>query len=235
MNDLDATIDHTLLLPQTTAAQIDAATTQAMQYGFACVCVNGCFIEQVAEALAGSTVKPCAVAGFPLGAMQPAALAHEAGDLVRRGSGEIDFVAPLRYLMTCEFDRATQVMRRVVDSVRDAGSGIIVKVIIESAALMQDADANANEQRIAAACDAAQRAGCDFVKTSTGFHQAGGATVEAVALMRKFAGDMQVKASGGIRTFDDAKRMLDAGADRLGCSAGVAIVTGARESVTASI
>lgn len=104
--------------------------------------------------------------------------------------------------------------------------GVVIKVIIESAALMKDADDALCEKRIAAACEAAQAAGIDFVKTSTGFHPAGGASVQAVKLMKKHAGPMKVKASGGIRTLDDAKQMIDAGADRLGCSAGVQIVSG---------
>ncbi len=226
MKNIASTIDHTILKPEATAQQVDAVIAEALQYSFASVCVNGCFIERVAAALAGSPVKPCAVAGFPLGAMQPKSMAEEAAELVRLGAQEIDFVAPLRYLMAADEKKAGQVMRQVVDAVRQTQDGVVVKVIIESAALMKDADEQLAEQRIAVACAAARAAGCDFVKTSTGFHPTGGATVQAVKLMRQHATGMKVKAAGGIRSYEDAANMLQAGADRLGCSSGVAIVKG---------
>lgn len=226
MSDLAAFIDHTLLKPEATAAQVDRLCDEAVEYGFASACVNGCFVERVAERLAGSSVKVCAVAGFPLGATLPKAIGDEAAALVRRGAQEVDFVGPLRHLMLEETDAAAEAMGRVVEAVRKAGEGVTIKVIVESAALMGGVDAAAGASRIAAGCAAAKRAGCDFVKTSTGFHPAGGATVEAVRLMRKYAGGMKVKAAGGIRSAADAQRMLDAGAERLGCSSGVAMVAG---------
>jgi deoxyribose-phosphate aldolase len=223
-------IDHTILKPEATAADVQRLCAEAAEHGFASVCVNGCFVTDAREALAGTNVKTCAVAGFPLGAMKPTVKAIEAVSLVKDGADEVDFVAHLPHLMSGEGDAAREEYLELVKGVRAVLPGVVVKVIIESAALMKDVDATVAEMRVATACLAAMEAGCDFVKTSTGFHPVGGATVEAVQLMKKHAGALKVKASGGIRTADDAKRMVDAGADRLGCSAGVAIVSGAGSS-----
>ncbi len=190
------------------------------------MCVNGWYTKRVAAGLKGSRVRTCAVAGFPLGAMKATVKAIEATSLVKDGADEVDFVAHLPTLIACDTGAATAEFLELVQGVRAANPKVVVKVIIESAALMAGVDAAEGERRIAAACEAARRSGCDFVKTSTGFHPAGGATVEAVELMKKHAGPLRVKASGGIRSFDDARRMIDAGADRLGCSAGVQIVKG---------
>ena len=140
-----------------------------------------------------------------------------------------DFAADLEQLQrTADLYRLGPSTAAVVKAARAVSPQVVVKVIIESAALMKDVSADEAESRIEVACRAARESGCDFIKTSTGFHPAGGATVEAVRLMKKQSGGLYVKASGGIRSFDDAKRMLDAGADRLGCSASVAIVQGAK-------
>ncbi|MEM8738391.1 MAG: deoxyribose-phosphate aldolase [Planctomycetota bacterium] len=225
---LAARIDHTVLKAEATHADIDRAVSEALARGFASVCVNGCFLPRVVAGLleSGGRVKACGVAGFPLGANKPTVKAIEATSLAKDGADEIDFVAHLPHLLAKDVAAAREDFLQVTANVRSVRSSVVVKVILESAALMQDVDDAEAEARIAAACRAAAEAGCDFVKTSTGFHPAGGATAQAVRLMRKHAPHLKVKASGGIRTRDDAQRMLDAGADRLGCSAGVAIMAG---------
>ena len=221
-------IDHTLLKAHATRPQVQRLVAEALEHGFAAVCVNGIFVADVAKALHGSAVKTCGVAGFPLGASKGAIKAAEAAELARDGADEIDFVAHLPYLLKADVAAAAGEFRRVVKAARAVNPKVVVKVIIESACLMQDVPAAQGEQRIAAACRAARQGGCDFVKTSTGFHPAGGATVEAVRWMKKHAEGLAVKAAGGIRTYDDAMKLLDAGADRLGCSASVEIVKGAK-------
>ncbi len=227
MNTLASRIDHTILKAEAMRIEVQKAVSEALEHGFASVCVNGCFIADVAAALRGSAVKACAVAGFPLGAMKNAVKAIEASSLVKDGADEIDFVAHLPTLMRRDFAGAKAEYMEIVKAARAANPQVIIKVIVESAALMKDVDEATAEARIEAACRAVRESGCDFIKTSTGFHPAGGATVEAVSLMRKHSGGIHIKASGGIRSCDDAKRMIDAGADRLGCSAGVAIIKGA--------
>jgi len=226
MTDIAATIDHTLLKPEASERDVHAIVSEATKHGFASVCVNGVHARYVAQSLDGTPVKACVVAGFPLGAMKATVKAIEATAACKDGAQEIDVVAHLPNLMQQNFDAAKAELREVVRGCRDVSSTIVVKVIIESAALMKDVSEDEAEARIAGACRAARESGCDFVKTSTGFHPAGGATLDAVKLMKKHAEGLRVKASGGIRTHEDAQRMLAAGADRLGCSAGVAIVTG---------
>lgn len=223
---LASRIDHTLLKPESNRGEAMHVVSEALEHGFACVCVNGCFTTAVAEKLEGTGVKTCAVAGFPLGAMKPTIKAIEATNLVKDGAEEVDFVAHLPHLLAADVDAAKAEFAELVRSVRSVRASVTVKVILETALLMRDADEAQAQERIAAACRAARETGCDFVKTSTGFHAAGGASEAAIRLMKKHAGPLQVKASGGIRSYDDAKRMLDAGADRLGCSASVAIVQG---------
>ncbi len=162
--------------------------------------------------------------------MTPIGRALECTNLAKLGAQEIDIVAFLPHLIAKDSAALAGDLIETVRQVRAVSRTIVVKVILETAALRAQAtgprgDADF-EAMIESGCDAARRSGCDFVKTSTGFHSAGGATVEAVQLMKKHANGLLVKASGGIRTRDDALRMLDAGADRLGCSSGVAIVTG---------
>ena len=219
-------IDHTNLKPEATPGEIDQLIAQARQHQFASVCVNGCYVRHVAQALRGSGVKTCSVVGFPLGAMKSTIKAIEATAACKDGATEIDFVAHLPNLLAKDLHAARQDFLEVTRNARSVNPEVVIKVIIESAALMKDASNTEAAARIEVACLAAREAGCDFVKTSTGFHAAGGATVEAVQLMKQYAGPLQVKASGGIRSYDDAKRMIDAGADRLGCSAGVQIVQG---------
>ena len=223
-------IDHTILKAEATPAQVDAVVAEALEHGFASVCVNGAFVSRVAQAVRGSAVKTCAVAGFPLGAGRSTVKAIEATSAVKDGADEVDFVAHLPFLLAKDLQAAKAEFTEIVRAARMANAEVVIKVIIESAALMQDVSDDEAEARIETACRAARESGCDFIKTSTGFHGAGGASEQAVALMKKHSGGLYVKASGGIRSFDDATRMIDAGADRLGCSAGVAIVTGAAAS-----
>jgi deoxyribose-phosphate aldolase len=215
-----AAIDHTLLRPEATVEQVWQLVAEAGEHRFATVCVNPIHVLQAA----GVGVRVCSVAGFPLGASVPRRTAAEAMQAVEDGAMEIDFVAHLPHLLACDMAAAANQFSTVVERLRQRGEHIVTKVIIESALLMADVDADMAERRIATACAAARHAGVDFVKTSTGFHPAGGATVEAVALMKKHGQGLKVKASGGIRTWDHAVAMLDAGADRLGCSAGIDII-----------
>jgi deoxyribose-phosphate aldolase len=223
-----ARIDHTNLKAEASAATVGRLCDEAIEHGFAAVCVNGRFVERVAQKLADTAVQPCATVGFPLGAGKAMVQAIEATSACKDGAGEIDFVAHLPLLLERDLDAARSHFIEIVKNARAVRRSVIVKVIIESALLMQDVSADEAEARIATACQAAQESGCDFVKTSSGFHPAGGATTEAVALMRRHAGGLQVKAAGGIRSYDDAKAMIEAGADRIGCSAGVAIAEACR-------
>jgi deoxyribose-phosphate aldolase len=224
--NLAARIDHTLLKAEATRPEVHKLVAEATEHGFASVCVNGVFVQPVAVAVEGSGVKTCAVVGFPLGANKATVKAIEATSCVKDGADEIDFVAHLPHLMKKDVDSAKAEYMEIVRAARATRPDVVIKVIVESAFLMKDVDAAEAEARIEAACRAVRESGCDFIKTSTGFHPAGGASVEAVRLMKKHSGGLYVKASGGIRGYDDAKRMLDAGADRLGCSASVAIVQG---------
>ncbi len=221
-----ARIDHTLLRPEADDAAIDTVCAEALQHGFASVCVNGRFVPRVASVLVKSAVKTCSVVGFPLGAMRGEMKAAEAQAACDDGADEIDFVASLPMLMQGRRDALIAEWSAIVAAARRSNDKVVVKAILETAALMAGVDEAGAESRIALAADVAREAGVDFIKTSTGFHAAGGATVEAVELMRKHGRGLQVKASGGIRTREDAVAMINAGADRLGCSAGVAIVTG---------
>ena len=216
-------IDHTILKAEATLAEVDKTVDEAKTYGFASVCVNGAFVAHVARRLAGTGVKTCAVAGFPLGAMKPTVKAIEATSTIKDGAAEVDFVAFLPNLLNRDLGAAKAEFLEIVRGVRMANRNAVVKVIIESALLLKGVGADEAEARIETACRAARETGIDFVKTSTGFHGAGGASVEAVSLMKKHSGGLYVKASGGIRTLDDANKMIAAGADRLGCSSGVAI------------
>jgi len=209
-------IDHTALNPDTTDAQIRKLCEDAKQYGFVSVCVNPTWISLCSELLVGTVVKVCTVVGFPLGANLTESKAAEAKRAIDQGADEIDMVMNIGSLKSGRFGF---VERDMLD-VRQATKGIVLKVIIEACLLTDD------EKVIA--CQIAQRADADFIKTSTGF-SSGGATVEDVRLMRKTVGnEIGVKASGGIKDYAIAKAMIDAGANRLGCSASVAIVFGSK-------
>ncbi len=232
--DLASRIDHTALKPETTLSDVLRLADEAMLHGFAAVCVNARFAGPLAAKLdAGKAprVLTCAVAGFPLGACHPVVMAIEATHACKAGAREIDVVAHLPHLFRKDGEALKEDLLHTTRGVRAVSGAVVVKVILETAALRAHADATGGgvaelEAMIETGCGAAAQAGCDFVKTSTGFHGAGGATIEAVQLLRKHAGKMKVKASGGIRTREDAMKMIDAGADRLGTSSGVAIVSG---------
>jgi deoxyribose-phosphate aldolase len=211
--DLARFIDHTLLGAEVTEEDVVRACDEARKYGFATVCVRARHVALCARLLQGAGPKPIAVVGFPSGTETTAAKASEARDAVRAGAAEIDMVLQVGQLKGKNYGSVESDIRQVVEEARPSA----VKVILETGALTRD------EKVIG--CALAKAAGAAFVKTSTGFGP-GGATVEDVALMRQIVGlDMGVKASGGVRTAADARKMLQAGANRLGTSASVAIVT----------
>jgi len=212
--NIAATIDHTLLKATATEASIRELCAEARTHRFASVCVNPGWVPLCVAELAGSGVPVCTVVGFPLGANASEIKAAEASLAVKQGALEIDMVINIGKAKAGEWKAVEDDIRAVVK----ASKPDLVKVIIETCYL------NADEK--VKACRAAQAAGADFVKTSTGFGT-GGATIDDVLLMRKTVGDaLRIKASGGIRTRSDAIAMLNAGADRIGASAGVSIVAG---------
>jgi len=212
-SDLAPLIDHTLLEPGATVEEVRTLCAEAARWGFAGACVRPEWVAEVARRLAGTRVRPVSVVDFPAGSGTTAGRVAEALGAVACGAAEIDVVIPLSPLLARDYRHVVEDLAELVGR-----SGVPVKVILETCRLTR-------EQK-AIACALASAAGAAFVKTSTGFAE-GGATVEDVALMRAVVGDhMGVKASGGIRTAADALRMVQAGADRLGTSASVAIVTG---------
>ncbi|HEU4963149.1 MAG TPA: deoxyribose-phosphate aldolase [Bacilli bacterium] len=210
-----AIIDHTLLKPEAQPEQIDKLCEEAKTYRFFSVCINPVYVERAARNLAGSSVKVCAVIGFPLGATTKETKAYEAKDAVVKGAHEVDMVLPIGLLKAGELKAVYEDIQAVVSAVKGQA---LTKVIIETSLL--------TDLEKATACLLSVAAGADFVKTSTGF-SSGGATVEDIRLMRATVGpNVGVKASGGIRSREDALAMMQAGANRLGCSAGVAIAQG---------
>lgn len=214
-SELAGCIDHTLLRSDASLEEVRKICDEAKKYSFASVCVNPSYIKFVAEQLAGTKVKPCCVIGFPFGTQTPAAKRAEALDAVANGGRELDMVINVGAIKTGDWD----LVRRDVESVIGAaGSSADVKVILETCLLT-------DEEKVRA-CEICKEAGAAFVKTSTGY-STGGATAADVALMRRTVGpDMGVKASGGIRTYEDAVTMLEAGANRIGASAGIKIIAG---------
>lgn len=207
-------IDHTLLKSNSTQAQIDTLIDEAIEYEFASVCVNPTWVSYAKQRLQNSPVKVCTVIGFPLGANTSEVKAFETANAVENGADEIDMVINIGAAKDGRFDEVQSDIAAVVQ----ASGGKLVKVIIETCLLTDD-------EKIKA-CKAAMAAGADFVKTSTGF-STGGATVSDVALMRQTVGsDLGVKASGGARSLEDVKQLVEAGANRIGTSSGVAIVKG---------
>ncbi len=205
-------IDHTLLRAAATTTEIETLCDEALEWGFAAVCVNGSRVSLCADRLRESNVRVASVVGFPLGAMPSLAKARETTTVVDAGAHEVDMVAPLGHMLDGEWSYAEDDIRGVVD----AAAGRTVKVIVETAAL--------TPLQIVQGALVARRAGAAFLKTSTGFHPAGGATSEAVALLRFVVGDTcGVKAAGGIRDCAAALKMLGAGATRLGTSSAVAL------------
>ncbi|MFO7690069.1 MAG: deoxyribose-phosphate aldolase [Cryobacterium sp.] len=207
-------IDHTLLKPEATAADVAALITEAVALGTYSVCVSPSMLPLSIPA--GADLKVAVVCGFPSGKHHSAIKAAEAALAVEQGADEIDMVIDIGAAKAGRFDRVQADIAAVRASVP---APAVLKVIIESAALTDD--------EIVAVCQAAVAAGTDFVKTSTGFHPTGGATVHAVRLMKHTVGDRaEVKASGGVRSFDDALAMIDAGATRLGVSGSAALLSG---------
>ncbi|EUJ19686.1 deoxyribose-phosphate aldolase [Listeria aquatica] len=207
-------IDHTALKPETTKEQIEKLTEEAKTYQFASVCVNPTWVKFASSQLADSGVDICTVIGFPLGANTSSVKAFETKDAISNGATEVDMVINIGALKEGNDAFVEQDIKAVVE----AADGTLVKVIIETCLLT-------DEEKVRA-CKLAVKAGADFVKTSTGF-SSGGATVHDIKLMRETVGpDTGVKASGGIRTKEDVLKMIDAGATRIGASAGVAIVSG---------
>ena len=211
-----AMIDHTLLKPEATPAQIEKLCAEAAEYHFASVCVNPVYIPLAARLLKGTGVKVCCVVGFPLGAIAPEQKAAEAASCcAAMGAEELDMVIHVGAAKAGDW----ALVQRDIEGVVKAAAGHTVKVIIETCLLT-------DEEKVKA-CEAAKAAGAHFVKTSTGF-STGGATTHDIALMRKTVGpEMGVKASGGIRDYATAMAMIEAGANRIGASAGIAIVAAA--------
>ncbi|ASW92199.1 deoxyribose-phosphate aldolase [Mycobacterium marseillense] len=216
--ELAAFVDHTLLKPEATAADVAGLVVEAAELGAYAVCVSPSMVP-VAVRAAGAGVRVASVAGFPSGKHVSAVKAHEAALAVAAGACEIDMVIDVGAALAGDIDA----VRSDILTVRGAVGGAVLKVIVESSALLALAD----ERTLARVCRAAEDAGADFVKTSTGFHPTGGATAQAVALMAETVGGrLGVKASGGIRTAADALAMLDAGATRLGLSGTRAVLDG---------
>lgn len=212
--DIAQFIDHTLLKPEATREEVLKLCEEAKKYGFATVCVNSINVGTAARALHGSSVIAIAVVGFPLGAGIPSAKAFETREAVRCGAKEIDTVINIGALRSKDY----ALVQKDIEAVVNAAKPWPVKVILETSQLK-------DEEKIIA-CALSKAAGAAFVKTSTGFAQ-GGATAEDVALMRRIVGDdVGVKASGGVRSTEDAMKMINAGANRIGASASIAIVTG---------
>ena len=218
-------IDHTILKPDATLAMVNKVVAEAREHSFRSVCVNPCWVATVSEGLRGTPVLTCSVVGFPLGANTPDIKGMEARKAIRDGAKEIDMVINVGRLKGGDDDYVFKDILAVTEACRDGSA--VSKVIIETALLT-------NEEKVRV-CELARRARANFVKTSTGF-ASGGATAEDIALMASVVhgAGMEVKASGGIRNFSDAKRMIDAGATRIGASASIAIVQEAVGAMSAT-
>lgn len=217
MKNLSRYIDHTLLKADATENEVIKLCNEAKEYDFFSVCINPGFIEIAAKELSESNVAVCTVIGFPLGASTPETKAFETRDAIQKGAAEVDMVINISKLKDKKDEEVLKDIKAVVDA---ADKKALVKVIIETCLLTDE-----EKER---ACKLAKDAGADFVKTSTGF-STGGATKEDIALMRKTVGtEMGVKASGGVRTYEDAVTMIESGATRIGASASIAIVTASK-------
>ena len=208
-------IDHTLLRPDATKEEVKKLIDEAKKFEFASVCVNPFWVAYAAKQLVGTRFKVCTVVGFPLGATTSAVKGFEARDAITNGAAEVDMVINIGALKAGDNELVERDIKAVVDEVSGKA---LVKVIIETSLL--------NDEEKIRACKIAVKAGADFVKTSTGF-SSGGATPEDVKLMRKTVGEsVGVKASGGVRSFEDLTKMINAGASRIGASSGVKIIEG---------
>lgn len=217
--NLERVIDHTLLKPDTTVEDIKKICEEAKEYNFFSVCINPSYVKLSKELLVGSETKVCTVIGFPHGATTSEVKSFETKDAINNGADEVDMVINIGALKSGDYDLVKEDIKAVVDA---ADGQALVKVIIESALLTSD--------EIVTASKLSKEVGADFVKTSTGFN-GGGATEEAVALMRMTVGEnLGVKASGGIRSREDAIKMIEKGATRLGASSGVKIIQGEKSN-----
>ncbi|MFE8703217.1 deoxyribose-phosphate aldolase [Cytobacillus sp. FJAT-54145] len=215
INNIAKLIDHTLLKADATKDQITKLCDEAKEYTFASVCVNPTWVNYCSELLSGTEVKVCTVIGFPLGATTPETKAFETTNAIENGATEVDMVINVGALKDGNYELVERDIRAVVDAAKGKA---LSKVIIETSLLTDDEKVRA--------CEIAAKVGADFVKTSTGF-STGGATIEDIALMSKTVGcDVGVKASGGVRSAEDARSMVEAGATRIGASSGIAIVKG---------
>jgi len=214
--ELAGLIDHTLLSPTAGREDIIRLCDEAREWGFAAVCVNPRWVALAADLLEGAKVKVCSVISFPFGVDTTSTKAKAAEDAIFDGAGEIDMVADLAALRACDETYFLNEVKEVLAVCREVQTAAVLKVIVESAAL--------DETQLKFACGICAAAGVDFIKTSTGFHQSGGAKPEHIRLMKREGAPCKVKASGGIRTAQDALAMIEAGADRLGCSASVTIM-----------
>ncbi|WP_302530607.1 deoxyribose-phosphate aldolase [Megamonas funiformis] len=211
--NINKLIDHTALKPNTNKESILKLIAEAKTYDFASVCVNPCWVALAHQELKNTDIKVCTVIGFPLGANTTEVKVFETKDAIEKGAQEIDMVINIAMLKDKEYDYVENEIHQIVEAAKDKA---IVKVIIETCLLT-------DEEKIKA-CELSQKAGADFVKTSTGF-STGGATVHDIALMRKTVGaEMGVKASGGVHTHEEALAMVEAGATRIGASAGVKLL-----------
>jgi deoxyribose-phosphate aldolase len=212
-HDWASLIDHTLLKPEATESDIKKLCNEAIQFGFASVCVNPSWVKKASEFLSGSSVPVCTVIGFPLGATLSDVKAYEARRAIFNGAREVDMVINIGALKSGDDCMVEDDIRAVADAAHE--NGVLLKVIIETALLTDDEKVRA--------CLASKNAGADFVKTSTGFAK-GGATEGDVSLMRRTVGhSLGVKASGGVKGIEDARKMFEAGATRIGASVGVKI------------
>lgn len=215
--ELNRMMDHTILKADATEQDVLQVIEEAKEYHFYSVCINPTWVKLAAEKLAGEPVAVCTVIGFPLGANTSEVKAYETTDAINNGADEVDMVINVGALKSAQYKKVQQDIEAVVVAAKDRA---LVKVIIETALL--------TKEEIVKACELAQAAGADFVKTSTGFSTSGAAAAD-VKLMRETVGpSMGVKASGGIHSAQEAMAMIEAGANRLGTSASVAIITGAK-------
>ncbi|MEA4826675.1 deoxyribose-phosphate aldolase [Clostridium sp. JNZ J1-5] len=218
---LEKYIDHTLLKPEATEAEIIKICEEAKKYDFASVCVNAYYASLVSRELKGTDVKTCVVVGFPLGATTKEVKAFETKQAIENGAQEVDMVINVGALKAKKYDEVREDIKAVVEAAKGKA---LVKVILENCLL--------TKEEIIKACELSKEARADFVKTSTGF-STGGAKVEDVKLMRETVGpDMGVKASGAVRTREDADAVIAAGANRIGASASIAIVEGSKSQAT---
>ena len=214
--ELSSYIDHTLLSPTATREDIKRHCAEAIEYSFCCVCVQPRWVGLAADLVHGHGVKVDAVVGFPFGAEVAVIKAAQAKEMVMSGADEIDMVADLAAIIEGNEKYLYNDIKAVSDVCKSVRPAVTLKVIIEATAL--------SDEQIVFACKTAERAGADFVKTSTGYHASGGANVENVKLMAQSAAACKVKASGGIRTTREAITMIETGASRIGTSAGIAII-----------